>query len=375
MNAFLCAVISCWALTSTAFAFSPTIIARTWTKAASKVSLSMKEENNDDLSSFSLDRRQMLGQTLSASVALGGMSFLPMQAIAEGGGIGTNPEHPIVVIGAGGKCGKLCTEILNAKGLYTKGVTRSGRETLDSPSKFVSYGPGDVTSYDSIKAAVQGASGVIFAASASGKKKGGEPKQVDYVGVYNTAKACLECSVPKLVVISAGTVTRPDSAGFKATNFFVKYVYGDKIMDYKIAGEEAMRELYAASSDKSLGYAVVRPGGLSDGPPKGSAELNLSQGDVLSSEISRTDVAEVTVAALLKGAATDFTTFELNQNEGLNKAQGNLPDLPSELIHTGTSSYGGLLDGLFTDQEMQSKYPSIVNSFKGAGIEPIGNLA
>ena len=135
-----------------------------------------------------------------------------------------------------------------------------------------------------------------------------------------------------------------------------------------------MRDLYAQSSDKSLAYAVVRPGGLSDGPAKGSAALNLSQGDVLSSEISRSDVAEVTVAALLKGKATDFTTFELNQNEGLVKAQGNLPDLPSELVHAGSSSYGGLLDGLVTDEEIKSKFPSIINDFTGAGIEPIGSL-
>ena len=175
-----------------------------------------------DDSSFSFERRELFEKTLSVSAALGGLSFLPMNALAEDGAMGTDPEHPIVVIGAGGKvssnaliwfffaestlilvldrqCGKICTEILNSKGLYTKGVTRSGREILEGPSKFVSYGPGDVTSYDSIKSAISGASGVIFAASASGKKKGGEPKLVDYVGVYNTAKACLESGVPKLV--------------------------------------------------------------------------------------------------------------------------------------------------------------------------------
>lgn len=111
-----------------------------------------------------------------------------------------------------------------------KALTRSGREILDAPSKFVTYGAGDVTSFASIKDAVKGAAGVIFAASSSGKKKGGDPAHVDYLGVYNTARACLDCEVPKLVVISAGTVTRPESAGFKATNFFVKYVYGDNIM-------------------------------------------------------------------------------------------------------------------------------------------------
>ncbi len=69
---------------------------------------------------------------------------------------------------------------------------------METASSYVSYAPGDVTNYDSIKAAIEGASGVIFAASASGKNKGGDPAHVDYLGVYNTAKACLECGVPKL---------------------------------------------------------------------------------------------------------------------------------------------------------------------------------
>lgn len=41
------------------------------------------------------------------------------------------------------------------------------------------------------------ATGVVFAPSASGKKKGGDPAHdVDYLGVYKTANACLECGVP-----------------------------------------------------------------------------------------------------------------------------------------------------------------------------------
>lgn len=321
------------------------------------------------------DRRDIFSKVAVTASVVGVSAFFPFDAIAtEGSGIGTDPNHPIVVVGAGGKCGKLCTEILNQKGLYTKALTRSGRDVLGSPSKFVSYSPGDVTSFDSIKDAIKGASGVIFAASASGKKKGGDPAHVDYLGVYNTAKACLDCEVPKLVVISAAAVTRPESAGFKATNFFVKYVYGDNIMGYKIAGEAIMRDLYAASPNKSLAYSVVRPGGLSDKPSKGSSVVHVSQGDVLVSEVSREDVALVSVAALLKGKATDFTTIELNQLEGLGKAQGNLPDAPPQLIHDGAPTFDALLDGLLTDEELKKSYPSLVSDFRGEGIESIEKI-
>ena len=101
----------------------------------------------------------------------------------------------------------------------------------------------------------------------------------------------------------------------------------------------------------------------------------LSRRTVYSSEISRTDVAQVTVAAILKGPATDFTTFELNQQEGLAKAMSSLPDLSSDLIHTGQPSYDALLDGLLSDADMRKKYNDLVPVYKASdSIEPLSKL-
>ena len=158
-------------------------------------------------------------------------------------------------------------------------------------------------------------------------------------------------------------MTRPDSLGFKATNLFVQWAYGEKIMDAKIAGEQAMRDLYSGQS--RLSYCVVRPGGLSDSPALGSSRIHVSQGDVFTSEITREDVAEVTVAALLKGRATDFTTFELNNIKGIAKVMDSLDNPPPSLIHAGSSSYSQLLDGLVTDTEMKNLYPNLINDFRG----------
>jgi len=183
-------------------------------------------------------------------------------------------------------------------------------QSLDLEEKYSpNLMPVEITKYDVIKASLQGCSAAIFAASASGKKKGGDPAHVDdYLGLYNTAKACLELGIDKLVVVSAGSVTRPSFIGFKATNMFVAPLYGPNIIGYKMAGENAMRELYAGQ-DKCV-YCILRPGGLSDAPAEGPTKLHLSQGDIYSAEIFREDVAEVAVAALLKGSATDNTTFE-----------------------------------------------------------------
>jgi len=326
---------------------------------------SSSSEQDDASMNGEINRRQLF-QTAAALSA----SSLLIPNVAYAQDIGKSADKPIVVLGAGGKVGGLCTKLLASEGLYCRAVTRSGRTILESP--YVSHAAADVTKYAALQEVIQNSSGVIFAASASGKKKGGEPVAVDYLGVYNTAKACLEANVPKLAVISAGTVTRPESAGFKATNFFVKYIYGDHIMDAKIAGEKALRDLYAGQSN--VAYTVIRPGGLSDKPSAGPSKLHLSQGDIYSAEISREDVARVTVAALLKGKATDNTTFELNNQDGLIKAQGNLPDGPKELVHAGASTFDQLLDGLLTDAEIKKKYPNIINDFGGEGIPSLEQL-
>lgn len=367
---------------------------RTKTTVTTKLQSPLFAVPDDDDDDVSLDmsvgggtptRRQALSKTAGALVtsllvtSTSLSSRPPLAQAVEGGSgnMGTSPDTPIVVLGGGGKVGKLCTQILADKGLFVRCTTRSGRRVLEDStnSKYVSYVPCDVTNDASLQAALMGATGCVFAASASGKAKGGEPIDVDYVGAYKTAKACLAAKVPKLVVVSAGTVSRPDSAGFKATNFFVKYVYGDKVMDSKIAGESLIRDLYAQSGGPGLAYSIVRPGGLNDKASVGPNNVHVSQGDVYSSEISRQDVALVTVATLLKGPATDFTTFELNEvGKGLGKAMKTLPDLPTQLVHAGADSFEGLLDGLLTDKAMKAEYPDVISDFRGDGIPPIETL-
>eukprot|EP00966_Prymnesium_polylepis_P226942 5250866-Prymnesium_polylepis.1 len=132
-------------------------------------------------------------------------------------------------------------------------------------------------------------------------------------------------------------------------------------MDAKIAGEDTLRRLYAAPSvvEQSLGYTVVRPGGLTAGeslgvsvsprprrawdhtaadqaasvrdsssgartasllrvttflfshwPPDGCAQaVELNQGDNKSGRIARADVAAICVESVESAAAFD-TTFE-----------------------------------------------------------------
>lgn len=97
------------------------------------------------------------------------------------------------------------------------------------------------------------------------------------LGIYFYMGFCLANNVAKLVLISSTAVTRPDSLGFKATNFSIKFIYGDRVMDAKIEGESAVRDLYAGSTGPA--YCVVRPGGLQDRPESaGTKNGHVSQG-------------------------------------------------------------------------------------------------
>lgn len=142
--------------------------------------------------------------------------------------------------------------------------------------------------------------------------------------------------------------------------------------------------MYAASPNKNLTYTIIRPGGLIDKPSIGPEQVHISQGDVYSSEVPREDVANVIVESILdsnnsKGgygnSKADYTTFEINSINGLEKTEGNLPEIPLKVIHAGSESYSKLLDNLLTDEEIKNYYPDLINDkFRGNDIMSIDEL-
>jgi hypothetical protein len=219
------------------------------------------------------------------------------------------PAQPFCVIGANGKTGTKCVQYILSKGLPVKATSRSGIYLADEASATTKSSPlllptvCDVTFPSTIEAAVKGTRAVIFAASAS--KQGGTPAQVDNIGLVNVAKACIDAKVPHLVIVSSGSVTKPDSPVYKFLNLF------GGIMEQKILGEDSVRALYAGvKDDDKITYTVVRPGGLTEDPPRGVGALELNQGDTKSGRISRFDVASLCVEATYYPELTGKTTFE-----------------------------------------------------------------
>ena len=68
-----------------------------------------------------------------------------------------------------------------------------------------------------------------------------------------------------------------------------------------------MRRLY--STEKDVGYTIVRPGGLTRDEALGVGAVELNQGDTKSGRIARADVAAICVEAIGNADAFD-TTFE-----------------------------------------------------------------
>lgn len=227
-------------------------------------------------------------------------------------------EAPIVVLGGGGKTGKLIVQLLAKRGRRVVSAVRdlskvaSGNNSQDPISVQV-----DVTRLETIGPAIIGASVVIFAASAS--RKGGSAKQVDFTGVENVAKECVRLKIPRLVVISSGAITKPDSLGYKVTNLF------GGIMGYKLLGEDSLKRAYSSAVD-DVGYAIIRPGGLLDRDVAvGAGLVELNQGDTISGEISRIDVAECAVAAALSKSIPSKVTFEVYEADKSGPLQSDFP--------------------------------------------------
>ncbi|KAL3902841.1 MAG: hypothetical protein SGILL_010676, partial [Bacillariaceae sp.] len=190
---------------------------------------------------------------------------------------------------------------------------------------------------------LKGCRGVIYAASAS--KQGGNPEEIDNLGVVEAGNVCLSQNIARYVVISSTATTRPKSMGYVFTNMMV-----NGVMTQKRLGEVGVQEAYQKASASS--YTIVRPGGLEE-PKKnevlGPNALEISQGDVLAGIVSRADVAEVCVE-LVHSTANNLrnTAIELYYTESVVPVSGEfkttLTSGVAPRLHGDT--YSQLFDGI-----------------------------
>lgn len=210
-----------------------------------------------------------------------------------------------VVLGAGGPTGAECVKrLLEATSLPVRAVVRD-------PSKYVDKFPkdeprlevvaGDVTDQESLNKALQGAKGVIFAASGVGYWSA---KAVDYEGVVKTANAAKAAGGVQRVVLVSSMLSDPANRWHPVRILLNNIRYS--LMDYKFQSEEALKH-------SGVGWTVVRPGGLTTGE-RGKNVIAIDRDlkeEVGMGSIPRADVASVCVEALTnpKAANAKFSIY------------------------------------------------------------------
>ncbi|PNH11025.1 hypothetical protein TSOC_002169 [Tetrabaena socialis] len=208
-----------------------------------------------------------------------------------------SPQPVNVVLGAAGATGlEVVKRLLAVSPLPTRAVVRSPEKLTGvlEPSDKLQIVRGDVTDVASLREALRGARGVVFAAAGRGYWS---PAQVDFQGVRNVAAVAKELGVQRVVLVSSMLVTRKHL--LHPMRLLLNNVRWG-LMDNKLKGEEALRS-------SGVDYTVVRPGGLAKGPG-GEATIITGQGDVMpTGQINRADLAAVVVAALDSPASSRVT--------------------------------------------------------------------
>ena len=200
----------------------------------------------------------------------------------------------VVVVGAGGRTGRLIVEQLVAKGHKTVATIRNPKHM----AAMVSLGAETVmldlelSSGPDFQAQFKGADAVVFAAGSAS----GESSALDRTGLLKTARAAATAGVKRyLNIASIGA-----STGMKLTGEWAT----DEMRDYykqKRAGNKYLRE-------SDLDWIIVEPGGLTDGKPTG--KVTLSEEQIEEAHIDRADVAAV-IVALLESKKSNKRAFQL----------------------------------------------------------------
>ena len=197
-------------------------------------------------------------------------------------------SNTYLVIGGNGRTGRSIVAKLCARGQVVRIMARHVR-----PSNGVIVG--DITDAARVAEAMKGVAGVVVIVESGEQNHGpNRPRRVHYEGVLHV----LEAATPQthIVLVTQIYITRPERS---------PEVHS--IIHWRGQGEAALR----ASGNP---YTIVRPSWLID-QPGGHSDLRLEQGDTGEGKVSREDIAEICVQALLHPEARE-KTFEVYARPG-----------------------------------------------------------
>ncbi len=312
-------------LAKEAIAFSTISSSSLSLRASSSTSPLFAATNNDD--GAALSRRDLLTQTITLTTAAATLGLSPLTATAD-----DTTTKTVVVAGATGQTGRRVLERLASQ--PNTSVIAAVRNT-DKASKSLSESSTVVRgamiqkvpsldaagielkkldvasdSTEAITGVLSGAESLVIAVGfvpGNPLKMNAAAHEVDNVGTCKLIDAAKAAGVKKVVLVSSILTNgrawgQEKSPGFQITNAF------GNVLDEKLVAEN-----YLKSS--GLDYTIVRPGGLKAKPPSGG--LIISGEDTLNSgEISRDLVADVCVASLTDGKASNKVLEIIEAEEG-----------------------------------------------------------
>ena len=210
----------------------------------------------------------------------------------------TQPQQTVLVVGASGETGLEMLAAAAAAGLRPLGMTRDrARANKDHPS--FDWVQADARDRDAVAAALQGASFVICTIGAPAIEGPEAPQFVDYLGVVNTVDAAAAAGIQHFVLISSGAAG-PHREPRKTPRL-------GHVLLWKTLAENHLKA-------SGLNYTIIGPGGLY-GTPAGKAGLvAIARSEYRAANVSRADVARVTLDALRNPLANN-KSFALFNSE------------------------------------------------------------
>jgi uncharacterized protein YbjT (DUF2867 family) len=197
----------------------------------------------------------------------------------------------VALAGGHGRVARLLEGLLVKRGDQAVGLIRNSDHADDLRELGAEPVLCDLEADDDVAAAIAGADAVVFAAGA-GPGSGAERKRtMDLGGALKLIEAASAGGIQRFVMVSSMGAANPPGQG------------GDVFGEYLRAKGEADRALAASGLD----FTIVRPGRLTDDPPRGAVTIAES---VDRGSVSRADVAAVLLGVLDADNAIG-KTFEL----------------------------------------------------------------
>ncbi len=203
------------------------------------------------------------------------------------------PYGTVLVVGATGETGRHVVRILRECNIPVRALARSPEKAEAIKADGVQIHLGDLNDDLPWDELMDGVQAVI---STLGTRLVGDLAQleaIEYIAVGRIVDEANISGVSHLVFMSSIGTQHPDSIPFLSQILWIK----------------RKAELYVMRSP--LTYTIVRPGGLTNDPPLNA--VRVGRGDTLQGRITRTDVAQVLVQALLQTEARNQAIEIVNE--------------------------------------------------------------